>query len=106
MHTHTKTHTHACMYILHTHTHTHRCIPCVWGVAPHWDGLNWDSPSERPIAGELTSIDSISLDIDRLADDLPAHSGERERERERERVHGVPQPTGMCVCVCVCACER
>jgi hypothetical protein len=21
-------------------------LPCVWGVAPHFDGINWDDPAE------------------------------------------------------------
>lgn len=38
------------------------CIPCVWGVAPEFDGINWDDPAQRPAGGGQVSLDGIALD--------------------------------------------
>jgi len=39
------------------------CIPCVWGVAPEFDGINWDDPAQRAAGGGQVSLEGIALDI-------------------------------------------
>lgn len=43
------------------------CIPCVWGVSPDFDGINWEHPAQRARGDGLAdmgiTLDAVGLDI-------------------------------------------
>ena len=78
------------------------CVPCVWGVSPDFDGVNWDDPKERVTDIGMVNLDGINLSLDPLgldthgrveADEAGAHGGlESAAAVDDKNAQFAPQP--------------